>query len=134
MESESAKLSKLPSAVSSPGKSGFTSMSSASRSRIALLYSARVRRCTAPILPVYQVFPRRRHDTIGGRIRPWLSGRGHGARAKLQDDFFKRFTVGARGGEIHRFEIETGRSGFLAMTRDAVLVDYVPGTRRRGSG
>ena len=51
IESESAKLSKLPSAVSSPGSSGFTSRSMASRSRIALLYSARLRRCTAPIRP-----------------------------------------------------------------------------------
>ena len=46
-----AKLSKLPSAVSSPGSSGFTSRSSANRSRIALLYSARLRRWTAPIRP-----------------------------------------------------------------------------------
>jgi len=46
-----AKLSKLPSAVSSPGKSDLTSMSSANRSRIAFWYSARFRRWTALILP-----------------------------------------------------------------------------------
>src|SRR5579872_6488804 len=54
MDRVSAKLSKLPSAVSSPGSRGFTSMSSANRSRIALLYSARFSRCTAPIRPGFR--------------------------------------------------------------------------------
>src|SRR5947199_9173970 len=51
MESESAKLSKLPSAVSSPGSCDLTSRVTSKRSRIALLYSVRLSRWTAPILP-----------------------------------------------------------------------------------
>jgi hypothetical protein len=51
IESDVAKLSKLPSAVSSPGKSDLTSMSRANRSRIAFWYSVRLRRWTALILP-----------------------------------------------------------------------------------
>src|SRR5204863_9105471 len=51
MESESAKLSKLPSAVSSPGSCDLTSRVTPKRSRIALLYSVRLSRWTAPILP-----------------------------------------------------------------------------------
>ena len=50
----SATLSKLPSAVSSPGKSDFTSTlrgSSANKSKIARLYSVRLRRWTALIRP-----------------------------------------------------------------------------------
>ena len=51
MESTSALLSNPVSDVSSPGSSAATSMSRARRSRIALPYSVRFRRCIAPVRP-----------------------------------------------------------------------------------
>src|SRR5437667_2575562 len=96
IERTSAKLSKLPSAVSSPGSSGLTSRLSANRSRIALLYSARFRRWTALILPGFGLADDARSIAVSSQLVT--------ARA-----------VAASGRGIPGGGIEPARS--LAMTR-----------------
>ena len=129
-------MSKLPSAVSSPGQQRFhvdvegekianrvvvfraiEAMHGADSSGIRI----RCPRAVDPCFPMQSATAR--YVAASGRGFP---GGGMEAGTQFHDDFFEHLGIGARLGEIHRFEIESGGLSFLAMAGDAVLVDDRP--------
>ena len=136
----SAKLSKLPSAVSSPGSSGFTSTIEREQiaNRVVVFRAietmdgadaARVR-AAPPTRDRSRCSSAARHRAIGRRVRTRPSGRRHRAGAQLRDDLLPRLGVPPGASALEGFEVEAAGVQPLAVAADAVPIDQ----RFRGSG
>ena len=143
IDSASARLSKLPSAVSSPGRSGLASKSSAEQiaNGVGVLGAiepmdradpARVRSCGPRAIDV--ALENGRDRTIRGGIRPRPARRRHRARAKLADHALPGLRVGAWTGRVQGVERQSGRAQPLVVAGDAVLFEEGAGWRGRGVG
>ncbi len=123
-----AMLSK-PRVESSAGRNFVASTSSASRSRIALVYSVRLRRCrpgagrcgvaarsSVALHPADQRLHRRRIGTA-------VVGRRHQTGAKLADDFLADLRMRAEVGEVHLIEQQVRGLQPRVVAGDAVLID-----------
>ena len=124
----SATLSK-PKADTSGGSSEATSTSSASRSRIALAYSARLsrRRTGRPgraRAGAIQLVLEPRDQTVSGRlIGPAHAVRRHGADAQLADNLLPGLGVRLDVRDVERVERESACLQPLVVTGDAVPLD-----------
>ncbi len=139
--SEPAMLSK-PRAESSGGRSVVASISRSSRSRTALAYSVRLRRCRttepglacAAALRSISASSQSRSPSYSGKGRPADSRRGHQAGAQFAHDLFPHLGVVAHAGEIQFLERKIGRLGLVVMAGDAVLIEKSAFRGSRGDG
>ena len=120
-------LSK-PALESSAGSRSVVSISSPSRSRTALPYSARLSRCR-PTRPGLGCATAARSSSVSaqvmklsrvGCIRPWHPGRRHHAAAQLLYDLLPQFGVRADVRGVDLFENEAAGLHALAVARRSI--------------
>ena len=105
-------------------------MSMPRRSRTALAYSVRFRRCggmrpalgAAAAARSRPVFEKRRQARRRGRLRPRPAGRRHRTGPQHVGDLLPRFRRLAEVLDVDGVEHEPGRLGPLVVARDAVLI------------